>query len=234
MSGGSFHWGFCGEEIGFVNGFVLPDTLYSGSTPRVSCLKLFCCDISWTSPLLKGLRYLEIHRPSSIAKPTLAAWLDALDELPQFETLVLNSAFPIAQAPPFPFNAKRTAALPSLIHLEISASTEDCALTLAHLDLPALTELHIIARFHRGSDDVPRLIPHVVRHAHGPQDAQPLQSVLIRTDGYRRVNILAWSVPNIDVEVEGPLTFLAETLPPRVALSFSDISWSHLTPATSI
>jgi hypothetical protein len=222
------HAGFCDGEIDFV----LPDTLFNGSTPRLSCLKLLYCEISWTSPLLKGLRYLEIRLPS-IMEPTLAAWLDALDELLRLETLALNSASP--SAPPFPFDVERTATLPSLTHLEIFASTKDCALALAHLDLPALTELHVISRDpnrHLNRDDVPRLLPYVVRHAHGPQDTQPLQSVLIRIEGHR-AEILAWSVPNIDVEVlKDPPIFLAETLPVRVAISFTDISM--FSPATSL
>ncbi|KAN0135848.1 hypothetical protein V8E53_006300, partial [Lactarius tabidus] len=216
--------GFCDGEIDFV----LPDTLFNGSTPRLSRLKLFCCEISWTSPLLKGLRYLEIRLPSSHAKPTLAAWLDALDELPHLETLALDSASPIA--PTFPFDIMRTATLPSLTHLEVFASPGDCALALAHLDLPALTELHIIVNVPNrdpNSDDVPRLLPYVVRHAHGPQDAQPLQSLLIRTYGHR-ADILAWSVPNIDTEVQDTPIFLAETLPTRVALSFTSSSPNSL------
>ena len=218
------HGGFYDGELGFV----LPDTLFSGSTPRLSCLKLFCCEISWTSPLLKGLRHLEIHVFLSRAKPTLEAWLDALDELPHLKTLVLRSASPIASS--FPFDVNRTATLPSISHLEILASPGDCALALAHLDLPALTELHIIPKLsysHPDSDDVPRILPYIVRHAHGPQDTQPLQSVLIRSNG-RRVDILAWSVPNIDVETQDPPTFLAETLPPRVALSFTYLNGSPL------
>jgi hypothetical protein len=212
--------GSCDREIDFV----LPDTLFNGSAPRLSCVKLFNCEISRTSPLLKGLRYLEIRLTTSHAKPTLAAWLDALDELPHLETLALDSASPAA--PPFPFDVMRTATLPSLTHLEIFASRGDCALALAHLDLPALTELHIIVRFpiqHPISDDMQRLLPYVVRHAHGPQDAQPLQSLLIRTDGYS-ADFLAWSVPNIDVEVQDPPIFLAETLPARMVLSFTSNS----------
>ena len=218
------HGGFYDGELGFV----LPDILFSGSTPRLSCLKLFCCEISWTSPLLKGLRHLEIHVFLSRAKPTLEAWLDALDELPHLKTLVLRSASPIASS--FPFDVNRTATLPSISHLEILASPGDCALALAHLDLPALTELHIIPKLsysHPDSDDVPRILPYIVQHAHGPQDTQPLQSVLIRSNG-RRVDILAWSVPNIDVEIQDPPTFLAETLPPRVALSFTYLNGSPL------
>jgi hypothetical protein len=209
--------GFCDGKIDFV----LPDTLFNGSAPRLSCIKLFTCEISWTSPLLKGLRYLEIRLTTSHAKPTLAAWLDALDELPHLKTLAIDSASPVA--PRFPFDVMRTTTLPSLTHLEIYASPGDCALALAHLDLPAITELHIIVTFpnsHPNTDDVQGLLPYVVRHAHGPQDAQPLQSLLIRTDNYR-ADILAWSAPNIDVEVQDPPAFLADMLPTRIALSFT-------------
>ena len=134
------HRGFRDGEIDFVP----PDAPFNGSTPSLSCLKLFYCEISWTSPLLKGLRYLEIRLPSSISKPTLAAWLDGLEEMPHLKTLALDSASPVD--PPFPFGLNRTVTLPSLTHLEIFASLRDCALALAHLDLPALTELHVIAR----------------------------------------------------------------------------------------
>ena len=48
------------------------DTLFGGSTPRLSCLKLHNCGIRWNSPLLKGLKYLEIHTPHSMARPPLA------------------------------------------------------------------------------------------------------------------------------------------------------------------
>ena len=90
----------------------IPDTLFDGSTPRLSWLKLRKCNISWGSPLLKGLKHLEIITPSTNARPNLAVWLDALHEMPQLETLTLHSASPIA--PPFPFDIVRTVTLPSL------------------------------------------------------------------------------------------------------------------------
>ena len=126
---------------------------------------LFLCEISWTSPLLKGLRHLEIHLFSSRAKPTLETWLDALDELPHLKTLVLSSASPIA--PSFPFDVERTITLPSLSHFEILATPEDCVLALAHLNLPALTKLHIISKLSYShppadSDDVLRILPYIV------------------------------------------------------------------------
>ena len=201
----------------------IPDTLFDGTTPRLSCLELCNCNISWKSPLLEGLKYLEIHTPSANARPKLAVWLSALDEMPQLKTLTLHAASPIA--PPFPFDVERTATLPSLTHLDILASPGDCGLALAHLDLPALTWLCLTAISSLPNiGDVQNLLPYVMRHAHGPQDAQPLQSVLIRSED-NHANILAWSVPNIDVEVHDPSTLLAAMLPTRLALSFRSDDW---------
>jgi hypothetical protein len=115
----------------------IPETLFDGAAPGLSCLKLRNCDISWKSPLLKGLKYLRILMPSRHARPNLVVWLDALNEMPQLKTLTLHSASPIA--PSFPFDVERIVTLPSLTHLDMSASMGDCALALAHLELPALT-----------------------------------------------------------------------------------------------
>ena len=75
---------------------VIPDALFNGSTPRLSCLELSYCNISWKSPLLKGLKYLKILTPSKYGRPKLADWLGALDEMSQLVTLTLHSASPIA------------------------------------------------------------------------------------------------------------------------------------------
>ena len=68
-------------------------------------------------------------------------WLDALGEMPQLVTLTLHSASPIA--PSDPFDIERTVTLPSLLRLDIFDYPRDCALALAHLDLPALTRLAV-------------------------------------------------------------------------------------------
>ena len=201
---------------------VVPATLFSGSTPRLSSLKIRNCEISWESPLLKGLRHLELLSLPAKARPELTTWLDALDEMPGLETLALHSLSPIA-----PFDVKRAATLPSLTHLEMFSSPGDCALILAHLDLPALTALSVTVHSrHANSDKMRVVLPYVARHAHGPQDSQPLQSVLICSDG-DPADILAWSVPDINVRVQRPSTFLAETNPPRVALSFTSKEWFY-------
>ena len=195
----------------------IPDTLFGGTAPRLFSLKLNWCNISWKSPLLKGLRSLEILVPSSDVRPSLTDWLDALDRMPQLKNLVLESASPIA--PTFPFDIKRTVTLPFLTDLKISSSAEDCALSLSHLVLPVLTELRIQAKsVLPGGSDVLTLLPHVARHSHGPQDTQPLQNAFIRgVRSIRCIEIFAYpgtKVPFHDV------AFLETALSsaPRVAL----------------
>ena len=188
----------------------VPDTLFDGTTPRLSCLELHNCNISWNSPLLKGLRYLEIRTPFATARPSLAVWLDALNEMPQLTRLVLHSASPYV--PTFPFNIERAVTLPSLTHLDISAFAGDCALALGHLALPALSRLCIaVDSCHLSGDDVQNMFPYVARHANGPHDTRPLQSVLIHNEK-SHTTILAWPVPDIDVEVHDPFAFLSAAL----------------------
>ena len=202
----------------------IPDTLFDGSAPRLSCLELRNCNISWKSPLLRGLKCLEIHTPSADTWPKLALWLGALDEMPQLKTLTLHSASP--SAPPFPIKVERTVTLPFLTRLDILASPRDCALALAHLDLPALTSLRLTAfSIHlANTGEVEKLLPYIIRHVHGPQDTQPLQGVFCRTEA-DHIDVLAWPVPDIDVVVHNPPTLLAATLPTRVALAFRSEDW---------
>ena len=186
----------------------VPDTLFDASTPKLSSLELFNCSISWKSPLLKSLKHLETIQLSGVVRPSLTDWLDALDEIPQLRSLLLYSASP--STPLFPFDIKRTVTLPSLARLNISDSELDCGLALAHLVLPSLTTLCVTVT----SDELPidavqKMLPYVVQHAHGPQDTQPLQSVIIR-DEWGRLIIKAWSMPNID-DAEGDAT-LSERL----------------------
>ena len=202
---------------------VVPETLFGGITPRLSCLELREYGISWTSPLLRGLRYLDIRL--TFAYPSLSVWLDALDEMPQLEMLTLQWASPTGDdAGPIPFDVKRTATLPSLTHFDIFESPKDSAFVLAHVDLPALTCLSVKTLFHLpygGSLTVWDVFPYISQHSHGSQDTQPLQSVLIRGKK-TRVDIFAWPVPNIDIEEQGN-TLLARTA--RVALSLQSHDW---------
>jgi hypothetical protein len=206
------------EEQTYITDLV-PETLFGGTTPRLSSLQLSNCGISWKSSLLKGLTFLDIRSPSANRRPNLSVWLGTLDEMRQLETLTLHSASPIAP-PRFGFEVQGAVTLPSLTRLDISGSSKDCALALAHLELPALTWLCVKAIVSFYDAGMHTLLPYVVRHAHGPQEIQPLQSALIR-DNEKYIDILAWTVPDIDVDVHDPLTLLTATVPTRVALSFT-------------
>ncbi|KAF8262412.1 hypothetical protein EI94DRAFT_1743694 [Lactarius quietus] len=201
----------------------IPNNIFGGSTPRLSCLELHSCNISWKSPLLKGLKSLEILSLSAKMRPSLAIWLNALDNMPQLERLILHSATPIA--PTLPYDVDRTVTLPVLTHLDISGSAINCALALAHLNLPAVIWLYIAAKSHRqNGSDVQEILPHLARHAHTPEDTQPLQSMLVRGD-CTRADIFAWIVPDIDGEVRDPITLLAAMFFARIALSVTSEDW---------
>ena len=205
----------------------IPGTLFGGIAPRLSRLELHQCGIDWMSPLLKNLRYLDIRSPSMFAVPHHSIWLDALDEMPQLKMLTLEAACPKADdAGPIPFDVKRTATIPSLTHFNISDSPRDCAFALAHLDLPALTCLSAktFSSLEDGND-VRDIFPYIGKHAHGSQDDQPLQSVLIRSEP-TRIDVLAWPSPKIDDEVQES-TLLANIAPARIALSFWSENWNH-------
>ena len=202
---------------------IIPDNLFDGCTPRLSCLELLNCDIRWESPLLKGLRYLKIKTLSDAARPQLAVWLDALREMPQLKALTLHSASPIS--PSSSSNVERTLTLSSLTLLDITDTPQDCVFALAHLDVPALTclRLTVFSSLYPNYCDVQDLLPYVMRHAHIPQDAHPLQTVLISSyerDYENYLVIAAWTVPDIDAEVHHPPALLGTTIPPRIALAF--------------
>ena len=158
-------------------------------------------------------------------RPTLAVWLDTLDEIPQLQTLTLHSASPVAAH--FPSDVERTVTLPSLTHLDISGCLKDCAVASAHLVLPALTSLCLTAIDPTNGWGAQEFLLYVARHIHGPQDSRPPQSVLIR--GCENwLELLAWPVPDIDTLVHDPPAFLGATLPTRVKLSFRIHSYERI------
>lgn len=134
---------------------------------------------------------------SAAARPRLTVWLDALEEMPQLERLVIDSASPIS--PHFLNNPIYDAELPSLSHLDISGSVFDCGLALSHLILPALTSLRVTTRSdHLTAYEVKEISPYIWEHAHGYQDTEPLQSVFIHNER-TCLDIVAWNTPSIDV-----------------------------------
>jgi hypothetical protein len=183
---------------------IIPDILLNCTAPNLTSLKLEKCNIGWKSPLLKGLRILEILNLSANARPELNDWLDALNEMPQLKELSLQSATPLAQlADPL---ISRTVTLPSLTHFRIDASAKDCELALAHLVLPTLTWLHVDVESHdRGGGDVLLVIPYVARNVYVLQDIEPIRSILIAGES-ERAEVLTWTTPGADVKVCDPDT----------------------------
>jgi hypothetical protein len=136
-----------------------------------------------------------------------------LNEIPQLETLILHSASPITPDENLLISEhQRTVSLPSLTKFDISAPAEDCASSFAHLVLPAVTLLRVEAEScDADGNDVRLLIPCISRNAHGSQDKEPLQSMVVSADT-TYVQILAWTVPDGDLEVRDMTSmFFTET-----------------------
>ena len=85
---------------------------------------------------------------------------------------------------------------------------------------PYLTALRVTASSRKPTVQKLRtMLPYVVRHAHGPQDTSPLQSMTV--EGRRsRFDILAW--PSFDINDADRDTTLHE----RVAFSVTCTDWS--------
>jgi len=209
----------------------IPDNLFNGTTPRISCLELGNCDINWKSSLLKDLRHLEIRAPSEHLNPSLSDWLDMLEGMPRVETLTFHLTSPVFPSSPLSSEDERTITLPCLIHFDISASARDCGLALAHLVLPALNWLSVMAKSsHLEGDDVRRILPHVSRHSHGSQDAQPLQSLFVKSER-THTHIIAWSEPDVDIALRSPIGLFVATRSSRVTFTIINKDWS---PGTDV
>jgi hypothetical protein len=220
------------RPIGFRPRTIVPLNLFDGSAPRLSRLQIDHCDIGWTSPLFRGLRILDIQNLSLGARPRLGDWLDAMDEMLKLEALVAQFATPIApvvgNSLPEP---ARVITHPSLAQLHLVGSPSDCAFALAHLILPALNTVRIDAIAARsGADEVRALIPHLARIAHGPQDDEPLQSMIISGGPYL-AEIILWTEPDVDLEVRNPVTLLSAMLTARAIFTVSGHSWRFGTDA---
>jgi hypothetical protein len=203
----------------------IPFNLFNCTTPSLTNLELRSCDISWKSPLLKGLRTLKILTPVE-TRPKLEDWLSALNEMPQLETLILQSATPLASmVAPLISDTSRTVTLPSLTNFYISASAKDCALALAHLALPALTRIQVNAASHdQAGEDVHQLIPYVARNVYELQSTEPLRSILINGD-IARAEVIASTMP--DVEVFDPNIFFHESVHACLIFVVTGHTWNY-------
>ena len=206
----------------------IPNNVFKGITPRLFSLNLLQVTISWKSPLLRGPRYLKIYELKNDNTLSVTDWLDALDEMPQLKELVLYAASPHADGFTFPSDVKRTTTLPVLTRLELSSPPRACALALAHLVLPALTSLILTARsFDNTGSDALILTQYLTQHAHGPQDARPLQSVHFRGDTIRtHTRIVAW--PTVIPDIHDVAHCQQTSRTARVVLSIGptcDVPW---------
>ena len=179
--------------------YTIPDSLFNGSAPKLIYLQLIGCGISWKSPLLKGLRCLEIMTPCALAMPTLEDWLAALNEMSQLMRLHTATSTVFVDNTLIS-DPRRTVTLPSLAHFSMFASAKTCALALAHLVLPVLRSLNVICDSHSShGDDVRSLMPYVAPIVHGLQDRTPLQTILFNGEA-KKAEIVAWTVPDASVE----------------------------------
>jgi hypothetical protein len=180
---------------------VIPSNLFNCTTPNLTSLELDMCNISWKSPLLKGLRNLQIRDISEDARPKLEDWLDALNEMPNLKTLSLQHATPLApRTSQLISGPSRTITLPFLTHFDIEAFTKDCALALAPLLMPALTWLRVdVDSFNEEGEDVQLVIPHIARNFYVLQDIEPIRSILIAGD-QTCTRVRGWTLPHVDVE----------------------------------
>ena len=202
----------------------IPLALFDCTAPRLSRLQLDHCNISWKSPLLKGLRILELQTLST--RPGLGEWLDAMEQMLQLDTLVVNYATP--RAPPVDTPAShptRVITHPSLKQLNLAASASDCTLALAHLVLPALTRVRVdVTSDLPGGDDVRALIPYFSRNAHGSQDDGPLRSILVSGEP-SLTEVVMWTAAGADMEVQNPVSLIGATLSARAIFTASGHTW---------
>ena len=218
-------------QEGYIEKVSIPNTLFNGTTPGLSCLELYSCIIYWKSPLLRGLEHLKIR--ATYPRPILSDWLNAMDEMPQLKTLILDWASPVTPPnSPRQFNIERTITLPFLTLFDIGSHVRGCGLAL-HLILPALTTLCIKAETDEEGSDLPLLLPYLTQYTYGLHQTQPLQSTFVRNDK-KCVEILAWTFPDIDlydklshVNVEYPEKI--DTFYPKHSLQvaiFGDVDWT--------
>jgi hypothetical protein len=172
----------------------IPPTLFDSTAPRLIRLELDNCYISWSAPLLKGLRHLKLLYRDVAERPDLQSWRDAMCELSQLKSLDLHAATPVVPQIITPIREPFT--LPSLTRLHLSDSANCCALALSHLVLPSLAWLHIeVSSSHPRGEDIQIVLPHFVQSAHGHQDTTPLQSMVVDVCSHR-IDVLLWTIPD--------------------------------------
>ena len=185
---------------------ITPDSLFSGTAPKLTCPETLSCNMVWKLPLFKGLQNIKIRTPSRQGMPTLEDWLAGLNEMSQLKTLIPDNVTPVISVDnPLISEPQLTATLPSLTPLNLTAPAKGCALTLAHLVLPALISLHLTAESQsEDGDDVRLLIPYVAQNVHGPQVTAPLQTILFNRDSSPRLSRGPCPMPTLRLVIGSP------------------------------
>lgn len=165
------------DRLGDIHKLKIPGNLFGGVAPKLTYLRLYNCGIGWESPLIKGLRDLELYSFPKPVQTTFNCWLSALKEMPQLERLLLHDD--ILNLVVLSEGLKPAVDLSSLTELRILAPARECGVVLSHLVLSALKRLCINARINPPVSSLKHLIQCVAQNAHGPQDTEALQSLFI-------------------------------------------------------
>jgi hypothetical protein len=151
-----------------------------------------------------------------------------MGQMLKLETLIAHFATPISfPSEPITSNPARVITHSTLAQFHLSSRAEDCTLALTHLILPALTSLRVDAISERSrAEDVRALIPCFARHAHGPQDVEPLQSMII-SGGPCLTEIISWTEPDADLAVNNSQTLNNATLTARAIFTIAGPHWRY-------
>ncbi|KAI0047442.1 hypothetical protein FA95DRAFT_1679047 [Auriscalpium vulgare] len=118
----------------------LPATFLGGYAPRLRRVKIHSSSrVSWSSRFLRNLVLLQLEVIDPLRAlhppPPVHEVLDALERMPELESLALWEALPRAEAP-----FDRTISLPHLAFLRLKGSMYDCTRLIGHIQIsPAAT-----------------------------------------------------------------------------------------------
>ncbi|THH18510.1 hypothetical protein EW146_g2471 [Bondarzewia mesenterica] len=135
------------EELSFCcvdgaqTGCTIPETLFDGRAPRLSCLELRSCSMPWNSPAFthEALTTLALHYVPS--KPSTAQLLQVLERTPRLQTLVLDHCLPPVRGAATQLDKSVT-----LSHLQVSSLRgiiSDCYDFSRYIKLPPDTAIAI-------------------------------------------------------------------------------------------
>ncbi|KAI9444616.1 hypothetical protein H4582DRAFT_831945 [Lactarius indigo] len=166
----------------------------------------------------KGLKYLDLRVRFAGVRPSLSDWLDALDKMPQLETLTLHSTFPIAPPGallPSRHRTHRHTRLPCTLkylrlckRLWISTSL----ISSSRLSPSCVSWQHPIAKTVVTCKKSSHMLPDM------PMDPRILNPYSVWSSAVIELvpTCLRGTLPNIDVKMPNPIAFLGAMFPARV------------------